>query len=352
MNITSVEVSTPFFHENNTAAMNSYETHVKPLSTAEPLENAVTASPMSLMKTSNRFANRFTNRFTRASPKETVGLMTGPESEASAASENTLIYMMQTSLYHSAYRKQYSKECECGYSCAFRLGSPPCMAILDTVEKEYQKMAKGKELFMQHVRTMTPSETAALVGEGGVGGRSAPTPWRWENRTAVPVEERGACLFYHPMRLYTFDERASDQTPICFLHENDVIDNGTVMCLQARENECFYGNETIKAILEFDTSKRTQSKYKNMCDDALKWSFLFATITILFSFVVVVAHIINHLMDSYKKGYTVRSAFRVAFYTVSTVALWEVFLDYGLFPALPFVDKGLTYALCMPRGGA
>jgi hypothetical protein len=225
------------------------------------------------------------------------------------------------------------------------------MAILDTVEKGYQKMAKGKELFMQHVRTMTPSETAALVGEGGVG-RSAPTPWRWENRTAVPVEERGACLFYHPMRLYTFDERASDQTPICFLHENDVIDNGTVMCLQARENECFYGNETIKAILEFDTSKRTQSKYKNMCDDALKWSFLFATITILFSFVVVVAHIINHLVDSYKKGYTVRSAFRVAFYTVSTVALWEVFLDYGLFPALPFVDKGLTYALCMPRGGA
>jgi hypothetical protein len=64
------------------------------------------------------------------------------------------------------------------------------------------------------------------------------------------------------------------------------------------------------------------------------------------------AHIMNHLIDSYKKGYTVRSAFRVAFYTVSTVALWEVFLDYGIFPALPFLDKGLTYALCMPRGGA
>jgi hypothetical protein len=214
------------------------------------------------------------------------------------------------------------------------------MTILDKVEKEYQKMAKGKELFRQHVQTMAPLETED----------TNPVPWRWENRTAVSVEERGACLFYHPMRLYTFDERASDQTPICFLHENDVIDNGTVMCLQARENECFYGNETIKAILEFDTSKRTQSK--NMCDDALKWSLLLAIITILFSFVAVVAHIINHLIDSYKKGYTVRSAFRVAFYTVSTVALWEVFLDYGLFPALPFLDKGLTYALCMPRGGA
>jgi hypothetical protein len=88
-----------------------------------------------------------------------------------------------------------------------------------------------------------------------------PVPWRWENRTAVPVEERGACLFYHPMRLYTFDERASDQTPICFLHENDVIDNGTVMCLKARWDECVYGNETMKAILEIDTFYRSEIKF-------------------------------------------------------------------------------------------
>ena len=346
MNITTnnVEVSTPFFHENNTAAMNSYEAPLEPLATAEPL---ATTNPTSLMKTSNRFANRFTT--TRVGPKETVGLMqsspagaaglmTGPESEASAAAQNTFIYMMQTSLYHSAYRKQYSEECACGYSCAFRLGRPLCKAILDNVEKEYQKMATRKELFMQHVQTMAPLETE----------NTDPVPWRWENRTAAPVEERGACLFYRPMRLSTFDEH---KTPICFLHENDVIDNGTVMCLQARGNECFYGNETIKAILEFDTSKRTERTF-NMCDDAMKWSFLFAILAILFSFVAAVTHIINHLMDSYKKGFTVRSAFRMAFYTVSTVALWDVFLDYGLFPALPFLNKGLVYALCVPRGGA
>ena len=42
MNITyeSVEVSTPFFHENNTAAMNSYETSVQ----STPTDHAVTAS--------------------------------------------------------------------------------------------------------------------------------------------------------------------------------------------------------------------------------------------------------------------------------------------------------------------
>ena len=177
--------------------------------------------------------------------------------------------------------------------------------------------------------------------EGGVWGRAA-------EGGSVSPQERGACLFYRPMKLSTFDEH---KTPICFLHENDVIDNGTVMCLQARGNECFYGNETIKAILEFDTSKRTERTF-NMCDDAMKWSFLFAILAILFSFVAAVTHIINHLMDSYKKGFTVRSAFRMAFYTVSTVALWDVSLDYGLFPALPFVNKGLTYALCVPRGGA
>ena len=345
MNITtnSVEVSPPFFHENNT----TYEAPLEPMANAVTAEPLATMSPTSLMKTSNRFANRFTT--TRAGPKETVGLMqsspagaaglvTGPESEAISAAQNTFIYMMQTSLYHTTYNKQFSEECACGYSCTFRLGSPLCKAILDNVEKEYQKMAKRKELFMQHVQTMAPLETE----------NTDPVPWRWENRTAVPVEERGACLFYRPMKLSTFDEH---KTPICFLHENDVIDNGTVMCLQARGNECFYGNETIKAILEFDMSKRTERK-SNMCDDAMKWSFLFAILAILFSFVVVVTHIMNHLIDSYKKGYTVRSAFRMAFYTVSTVALWDFFLNYGLFAALPFLDKGLTYALCVPRGGA
>ena len=92
MNITTnnVEVSTPFFHENNTAAMNSYEAPLEPLATAEPL---ATTSPTSLMKTSNRFANRFTT--TRASPKETVALVqSAAQSEAISASENTFIYMM------------------------------------------------------------------------------------------------------------------------------------------------------------------------------------------------------------------------------------------------------------------
>jgi hypothetical protein len=50
-------------------------------------------------------------------------------------------------------------------------------------------------------------------------------------------------------------------TPFCLLHENDVVDNGTVMCLKARWDECVYGNETMKAILEIDTFYRSEIKF-------------------------------------------------------------------------------------------
>ena len=238
-------VSPPFFHENNTTMNGTYET---PLATA------------------------------------------GPES----AEENTIVHVLQTSLYHAARMKEYYEECACGYRCIATYGSILCRAILKNTEREYEKFVKSKEIIMQQIRPI------ALLREGGVGlrsVRSAPTQWRWENRTEVPVEERGACLLYRPVTYiqafdmysfppttmnqhtflqhtfdhYTFDRHAFDQhvidhhmsrqIPVCLLRENDVVDNGTVMCLQARGNECFYGNETIKAIMEFERPYHQEFKF-------------------------------------------------------------------------------------------
>ena len=246
MNITTnnVEVSTPFFHENNTAAMNSYEDPVKS-------KASLVQSKASLVQ--------------------------------SDPAENTFAYVLQTSIYHAARMKEFDEECACGYRCIARYGSILCRAILNKATEEYEKLEKSKEIIMQQIRPMPPMDsqsmpfgTEGLMGEGGVGlrsVRSAPTPWRWENRTAVPVKERGKCLLYHPVPymqafdkhrfdMNTFDRRTFDQhtieqhmslqTPLCFLHENDVVDNGTVMCLGAVGNECIYGNETMKAMLKFE----------------------------------------------------------------------------------------------------
>jgi hypothetical protein len=224
MNITydNVEVSTPFFHENNTAAMNSYE---------DPLEPVVTA--------------------------ETVD----PE-------ENTIVHVLQTSISQIIRMKEYHEMCACGTSCINTYGSIMCEAIMNKTTEEYEKLLKRKEIITQHIRPMGPWETE----------NTDPVPWRWENRTAVPVEERGACLLYlpmtyrqafekHPLNKHPFDpimfdprvfnqhtieQHMSLQTPLCFVHENDVVDNGTVMCLRAFGNECFYGNETMKAMLKFE----------------------------------------------------------------------------------------------------
>jgi hypothetical protein len=275
MNITSVEVSTPFFHENNTAAMNvTYETPEQ--SEASPVQSA---------------------------------------------EENTLAHVMQTSINHAARMKEYYEECACGYRCFATYGSIICRAILNNAEKEYEKLEKSKEIMMQHIRPMAMDsqsshaqsnyhkarspfgpalfETAGPMGEGGVGAQSAPTPWRWENRTAALLEggvwgraaeggsvspQRGACLLYRPVAyMHAFDEHNFDhrtvdrynfdpntfnqhvidqhmsrQTPVCLLRENDVVDNGTVMCLQAFGNECFYGNETMKAIMEMEKLYRPE----------------------------------------------------------------------------------------------
>ena len=241
MNITTnnVEVSTPFFHENNTAAMNTI--------------------------------------------RDSYDLPTGSdataESLAESLAENTFAYAMQSDLSHAAHKKQYAQECACGHECASHLGSPACNIILGNVERESQNVAKSKWIVMQHIRPIS-SETAALVGEGGVGlrsVRSAPTPWRWENRKTALLEtcadspqDRGKCLLHHPVThphlpySHRFHSRTVHPTSFCFLREHDVIDNGTVMCLHKWGDECLYGNETMKAMLEFGSLYRQESRSTEM----------------------------------------------------------------------------------------
>jgi len=208
MNITNnVEVSTSFFHENNTAAMNSYKT---------PLVTEKTCVP--------------------CSPCEAA------QSEAAQSNpeENTLVYVIQASISHSAHRKQYYEE------CPFQLGGrhPRCKTISNNAEREHEKIEKSREITKQFFRPIRPMAD------------TNPVPWRWENRTAVPVEERGACLLYRPVTY-----KMTPEAPFCLLHENDVVDNGTVMCLQLGWGECVYGNETVKAMLEIDTFYRSEIKF-------------------------------------------------------------------------------------------
>ena len=248
-----VEVSTPFFHENNITMNMTYET---------PVQSEAGQS--------------------EAGPVQSEA---GQNEE-----ENTLAHVMQTSINHAARMKEYYEECACGYRCFATYGSTMCGAILNNAKKEYEKLVKNKEIMMQPIRPMAldsqgrphkarspfgPAllETAGLMGEDLPTEDTNPIPWRWENRTEVPVEERGKCLLYRPVTYqhafdqYTFDPHTFDphtfdqhtidqhmsrQTPFCLLRENDVVDNGTVMCLQALGHECFYGNETMKAIMEFE----------------------------------------------------------------------------------------------------
>jgi hypothetical protein len=230
----------------------------------------------------------------------------GQSEAGQSEEENTLAHVMQTSINHAARMKEYYEECACGYRCFATYGSILCRAILNNAEQEYEKLVKSKEIMMQHVRPLAfldsqgrphkarspfgPAllETAGLMGEGLPTEDTHPIPWRWENRTEVPVEERGACLLYRPVAyMHAFDEHNFDhrivdryrfdpntfnqhvidqhmsrQTPVCLLRENDVVDNGTVMCIRAFKTECFYGNETMKAILEFEKPyhpKRTET---------------------------------------------------------------------------------------------
>ena len=217
MNITydNVEVSTPFFHENNTT-MNSYEAPV------EPMANAVTEKTC-----------------VPCSPCETAGSQSNPM-------ENTIFHAIQASISHSAHRKQYIEE------CPFQLGGrhPACKAISNNIEREHEKIEKSREITRQFFRPKRPMKD------------TNPVPWRWENRTAVPVEQRGACLLYRPVIYQNASRKHKFQpTPFCLLHENDVVDNGTVMCLQVRWDECVYGNETMKAMLEIDKFYRSEIKF-------------------------------------------------------------------------------------------
>jgi hypothetical protein len=256
MNITyeSVEVSTPFFHENNTAAMNTYEAPVQS-------EASLVQSEASLVQSEAGQSE--------ASPVQSEA---GVQSEAPVQSgeENTFAYVLQTSISQIIRMKEYHEVCACGASCINTYGSIMCKAILNKATEEYEKLVKCKEIVTQHIRPMAPWETE----------NTDPVPWRWENRTAVSSQERGKCLLYLPMTYehafekhpfdpimfdphvfnqHVIEQHMSRQTPLCFLHENDVVDNGTVMCLRAFGNECFYGNETMKAILEFDRLYRPEN---------------------------------------------------------------------------------------------
>ena len=219
MNITyeNVDVTTPFFHENNTT-MNSYEAPVE--SKAVPQCKPCSPCEAAASKQSNP---------EQSSLAETASL-----------GENTIFHAIQASISHSAHRKQYIEE------CPFQLGGrhPACKAISNNIEREHEKIEKSREITRQFFRPKRPMKD------------TNPVPWRWENRTAVPVEERGACLLYRPVTY-----KMIQPTPFCLLHENDVVDNGTVMCLQLGWGECVYGNETMKAMLEIDRFYRSEIKF-------------------------------------------------------------------------------------------
>jgi hypothetical protein len=148
--------------------------------------------------------------------------------------------------------------------CSFQVGvrTPECKALLDKIAREYEKMANSRLIVLQSIRLITPLEEGV---RGFLAEDTNPVPWRWEDRTAVPVEERGKCLLYRPMtyehelREHKLREHKLRQTPFCLLRENDVVYNGTVMCIRAFKTECFYGNETMKAILEFDRLYRPEN---------------------------------------------------------------------------------------------
>ena len=206
--------------------------------------------------------------------------------------ENTFAHMMQTSISHMIRMKEYHEVCACGASCINTYGSIMCKAILNKAIEEYHTLVKSKEIATQHTRLMAPWETE----------NTDPVPWRWENRTAVPVEERGKCLLYlpvtyrqafdqHPLNKlpydpitfrqhvfnqHTIEQHMSLQTPFCLLRENDVVDNGTVMCLHASGNECIYGNETMKAMLKFE------GLYQPKIASETSWAIVFVCVVMIF----------------------------------------------------------------------
>jgi hypothetical protein len=256
MNITTndVEVSTPFFHENNTAAMNSYEAPVQ----SGLAETATLVEPVQSKPTQSRPAG--TAGLVQWCPceaaKSEAAQSEAAQSDPQNPEENTIFHVFQASISRYAHNKQYNEE------CPFQVGvsHPDCKIISNNIAREYEKIEKGRAIAMQFFRPKR------LVED------TNPVPWRWENRTAILLEggvwghaaeggsvspqQRGACLLYRPVTY-----KMIQQTPFCLLHENDVVDNGTVMCLQLGWGECVYGNETVKAMLEIDKFYRSEIKF-------------------------------------------------------------------------------------------
>jgi len=153
----------------------------------------------------------------------------------------TVYEFMEASFHYFTHNKEYDKECIC-LGCMGRADSSACTALWDNMAHQRKIIDKGRAMMMQNVRPMGPTETED----------TNPVPWKSHDTGSA---HRGPCLLYLPA---TFPSTART-TPFCLLHENDVVDNGTTMCLRALtftnsfrlDNTCFYGNETMKAILGF-----------------------------------------------------------------------------------------------------
>jgi hypothetical protein len=262
MNITTnnVEVSTPFFHENNTT-MNTYEA---------PVQSGLAETASLVEPEKSKSIQWCPCEAAQSEAAQSEAAQSNPEqsslAETASLGENTIFHMFQASISRYAHRKQYNEE------CPFQVGvsHPDCKIISDNIEREHEKIEKGRAIAKQF---FTPKRFVEDTN---------PVPWRWENRTAILLEggvwgerksqifyqghaaegggvspqQRGACLLYRPVTY-----KMTQPTPFCLLHENDVVDNGTVMCLKARWDECVYGNETMKAILEIDTFYRSEIKF-------------------------------------------------------------------------------------------
>ena len=321
MNITTnnVEVSTPFFHENNTVAMNATRdnssmepTHLQEGGVWGRAAEGGSVSPSFFHENNTAVMNIIYESPATTAVQSEAGLV------QSDPSENTFAYVLQTSISQIIRMKEYYEVCACGYQCFAAYGSIMCKAILNKTAEEYEKLLKSEKIVTQHIRPMDPWETE----------NTDPVPWRWANRTAALLEggvwgraaeggsvspqERGACLLYRPVTYmhafdkhnfdhrtidrYTFDPRMfnqhvidqhmSRQTPSCFLRENDVVDNGTVMCLRAVGNECIYGNETMKAMLK--AMLKFEGLYQPKIASETSWAIVFAFL------VMIVVGAFNH----------------------------------------------------------
>jgi len=188
-------------------------------------------------------------------------------------------------------------------------------------------------LFVEPITSDRPSSSEEPVDTN-------PIPWRWLDRHGVPLEERGGCILYS---LSTFHH----PTPACLLHERDVVDNGTIMCIRPSNyipdlyslfskerhsvlcppRHCQYGNETMKAVLEMRSAyqEATCGHMRAVAGPLLYFSLVF--ITFIYPYLIW-------------KG-TEKCSFRLA----CNLSLWVASLSVCL-PFMLFLCNQLEYWLC------